>query len=152
MKAFATDAPAGPIRRARQSDLDNIRWLLDLHGLPSQDLTAQLLQHFLVYRDDIGVAGVVGLEQCGNAALLRSLVVADGHTSRGLGTRLVRAAELLAEKLNLLPIYLLTSTAEAYFQHLGYRSLNRELAPAALRQSAQFKSLCPSTAQLMVKP
>jgi amino-acid N-acetyltransferase len=152
MKALATGAPAGPIEGARRSDLANIRWLLDVLGLPSEDVTESSLEDFLVFRDSIGVARIVGLERCGDAALLRSLAVADGHASRGLGTRLVRAAEVLAQDLHLQPIYRLTTTAELFFEHLGYRLLDRELAPAALKHSAQFKSLCPSTARLMVKP
>ena len=152
MRSIATGVPSGPIEGARRSDLANIRWLLNVSGLPDQDLTEQMLGHFLVYRDEIGVAGVVGRERCHHAALLRSLVVADGHASRGLGTRLVRAAACRAQDLQLQPIYLLTTTAELLFEHLGYRFLNRELAPPTLQQSAQFKSLCPSTARLMVKP
>jgi N-acetylglutamate synthase-like GNAT family acetyltransferase len=41
--------------------------------------TEEMLDHFLVYRDAIGVAGAVGLECYGDAALLRSLVI-GGHT------------------------------------------------------------------------
>jgi hypothetical protein len=85
MNALATGSPTGAVEGARRSDLVGIRWLLNQHSLPSADITEHSLDHFLVYRDEIGVAG-------------------------------------------------------------------REGAPALLKQSSQFKTLCPFTAVLMVKP
>jgi amino-acid N-acetyltransferase len=140
------------IERARQSDLANIRWLLNLEGLSSADITEDLLEHFLVYRDAIGVAGVVGLERFGDVSLLRSLVVAEGHLRRGLGKRLVGAAEELPRELGVRAIYLPTTTAELYFEALGFHRAKRENAPPAIEHCSQFQSLCPSSAVLMVKP
>lgn len=148
----APGAVAGTIEGARRSDFAQIRWLLNTVSLPSVDITENSLEHFLVYRDAIGVAGVVGLERHGDVALLRSLAVADGHRRHGLGRRLVRGAEELARELDIRRIYLLTTTAELYFESLGFRYLERESAPPAIEQSLQFKSLCPSTAALMMKP
>lgn len=152
MNESASTTAEGTIEGARRSDLAQIRWLLNAVSLPSTDITEYSLEHFLVYRDAIGVAGVVGLERHGDVALLRSLVVADGYLSRGLGRRLVRCAEELARELGIRRIYLLTTTAELYFESLGFRYVKRESAPPAIEQSAQFKSLCPSTAVLMMKP
>ncbi len=152
MKAVARGWSAGAVERARRSDLVGIHWLLNLHSLPSADITEDSLDHFLVYRDEIGVAGLVGLERYEDVALLRSLVVADGYAGRGLGRRLVAAAEELARESHIRRIYLLTMTAEFYFEYLGYRTTSREDAPARLKQCSQFKALCPSTAVLMVKP
>jgi hypothetical protein len=67
------------IERARMPDLVGIRWLLDMEALPSVDITEDALGHFLVCRDETGVAGVVGLERYGELALLRSLVVTSEH-------------------------------------------------------------------------
>jgi hypothetical protein len=43
-------------------------------------------------------------------------------------------------------------TAAAHFEPLGFRRLGRGHASPAIEHSSQFKSLCPSTAVLVVKP
>jgi amino-acid N-acetyltransferase len=137
---------------ARRSDLPSIRWLLDVEFLPSADITEGSLEHFLVYRDHLGVAGVVGLERYGDVALLRSLVVAGERKGRGIGKGLVTAAEALAAELQVRSIYLLTTTAADFFEYRGFRRIGREEAPPEIRSTQEFSSLCPSTAVLMVKP
>jgi N-acetylglutamate synthase-like GNAT family acetyltransferase len=79
MNALAPGSPAVALERARRSDLVDIHWLLDQHSLPSADITEDSLDHFLVYRDEIGVAGIVALERYEDVALLRSLVVVDRY-------------------------------------------------------------------------
>jgi amino-acid N-acetyltransferase len=138
---FASGRARCAIEGARRSDLANIRWLLNLEGLPSADITEHSLEHFLVYRDAIGIAGVVGLQRFGDVALLRSLLVAHGHLRRGVGKRLVTAAEDLARELGIRAIYLLTTTAELYFESLGFRHLKRENAPPAIERCSDL-NLC----------
>jgi amino-acid N-acetyltransferase len=140
------------IAGARRSDLAGIRWLLDMESLPSADITENALEQFLVYRDEKGVVGVVGLEKYGGVALLRSLVVSSEHMGRGLGKRLVAAAEYLASELRVRSIYLLTTTTVVFFESRGFRCIKREEAPVPIRETREFSSLCPATAILMVKP
>jgi amino-acid N-acetyltransferase len=123
-----------------------------MEALPSADITEEALQHFLVFRDERGVAGVVGLETSSDAALLRSLVVTGELIGRGVGRRLVLAAEALAAELGIRLIYLLTTSSSTFFEHLGFRSLDRKEAPLAIQGTREFVSLCPATAVLMVKP
>lgn len=145
-------APPAKIEAARRSDLAGIRWLLEFERLPTDDLTEQSLESFLVCRDDKGVIGAVGIELFGSIALLRSLVVADSFRRDGLGGRLAAAAEALAKRLGARSIYLLTTSAERFFSNRGYRTLPRTEAPPEIQGTTQFSSLCPSTAVLMVKP
>jgi len=140
------------VEAAQPGDLIGIQWLLELESLPSADLTETALEHFLVVRDEIGVIGVVGLEVYGQFALLRSLVVAKSHAGRGIGRGLVVAGESLAARLRCPSIYLLTTTAEAFFEMLGFRRIDRNLAPPEIQRSAEFSSLCPSSATVMAKP
>lgn len=140
------------IEAARASDLAGIRWLLQYEQLPSEDVSEQLLDHFLVYRDEQGVVGAVALEPFGDLVLLRSLVVAADFRGEGMGGRLAHAAEVLAERRGSKAIYLLTTTAEGFFAARGYRTLPRAEAPLQIQRSSQFSRLCPSTAVLMVKP
>jgi amino-acid N-acetyltransferase len=152
MNAVVPEVSAPVIAVARRSDLAGIRWLLDMESLPSADITENALEHFLVYRDEKGVAGVVGLEKYGEVALLRSLVVSSEHMGRGLGKRLVAAAEDLASELHVRSIYLLTTTEVVFFEFRGFRCIRREEAPLPIRETREFSSLCPATAILMVKP
>jgi amino-acid N-acetyltransferase len=152
MSAASVGPPAAAIAAARSSDLSQIRWLLNLRNLPSEDITPELLASFLVCRDAIGVVGVIGLEYYGTVALLRSLVVADGFEGRGLGGRLMGAATHFARRRGVRWIFLLTTTAEAFFERFGFRRIPRDCAPRCIEDSSEFKSLCPSTAALMVNP
>ncbi len=140
------------IEGARRGDLEAIRWLLDVEFLPSADINETALEHFLVCRDEIGVAGVVGLEIYGEVALLRSLVVTERHLGCGHGRRLITAAQEQANEMNVRAIYLLTTTAESFFEYLGYRRIQREEVPDAIRATREFASLCPASAIVMVKP
>ncbi len=85
-------------------------------------------------------------------ALLRYLVVANAHAGRGIGRQLVSAAESLAATLGCRLVYLLKTTAEAFFELLGFRRMERDTAPLEIRQSNEFSSLCPSSATVMAKP
>jgi amino-acid N-acetyltransferase len=152
MNAGQRESSVSAIEGARPSDLASIRWLLDIQFLPSADITEEALRYFLVYRDQLGVSGVIGLERCGDVALLRSLVVASERMGRGIGKGLVAAAESLAAKLQVRSIYLLTTTAADFFESRGFRRIRREQAPPQIQSTQEFSSLCPASAVLMVKP
>jgi amino-acid N-acetyltransferase len=124
--------------------------LLTTVDLPTEDLPGGL-EHFLGIGDPENPDGVVGLEIFGDVALLRSLVVARRARGRGLGKRLVAAAEERARQQAVHKVFLLTDTADAFFAALGYEPCDRELAPAPVRGTRQFSALCPASATLMVK-
>jgi amino-acid N-acetyltransferase len=115
-------------------------------------VTEASLQLFLVTRLDNHIVGVVGLECYEDVALLRSLAVAKEHSGFGIGKELVAAAEKLAAESGIKSLYLLTTSADRFFAGLGFRRLQRELAPLAIKSTSQFSSLCPATAILMGKP
>ncbi len=122
-----------------------------MERLPASDLDERALKHFLIWRDDAGVSGSVGLELHGDVALLRSLVVAPVARGQGAGAALTRAAEELAAESGANIIYLLTTSAERFFLAHGYRNIDRADAPRAIQGTTQFSALCPSTAVLMSK-
>jgi N-acetylglutamate synthase-like GNAT family acetyltransferase len=47
--------------------------------------------------------------------------------------------------------YLLTTTAEAFFARRGFRKIARQSVPAAIGDTREFKSLCPSSAICMTR-
>jgi len=137
---------------AQAQDLGAICALLDSASLPHVDVTEASLQKFLVARVDYHIVGAVGLECYEDIALLRSLVVAKEHAGFGIGKHLVTAAEKFAASVEVKSLYLLTTTADRFFAGLGFRRLQRELAPLVIKSTSQFSSLCPATAVLMSKP
>jgi amino-acid N-acetyltransferase len=139
------------IHSAKHTDLPAIRALLELERLPASDLDQRALERFMIWRDDSGVNGIVGLEVYGHVALLRSLVVARSARGKGAGAALTQAAEHLAAESGAKNIYLLTTSAERFFSAHGYRNVERGEAPQSIQGTTQFSALCPSTAVLMMK-
>jgi amino-acid N-acetyltransferase len=120
-------------------------------GLPYSDLTDAHLEHFFGCGSISAPEGIVGLELYESVALLRSLAVSSKCRGRGCGTALVAQAELFAQSQGAEEIYLLTSTAERFFERLGYARVLREAAPGAIQQTQEFSALCPSSSAFMVK-
>jgi len=48
-------------------------------------------------------------------------------------------------------LYLLTTTAESFFQNFGYRTVERSLVPDLIQETVEFSSLCPDDATVMKK-
>lgn len=138
------------VEPASSDDLGSIRTLLEASGLPTSDLAAAS-PRFLVCRDAGRIVAAGALERFGSAALLRSVVVAPDHRSRGLGRRMTRELERVAQNAGIRELILLTQTATDFFERQGYRVIERTAAPAAVQQSAEFRSLCPGTATCMAK-
>jgi amino-acid N-acetyltransferase len=82
---------------------------------------------------------------------LRSVAVAPGWRSRGLGRALVERAIAEAEGRGLHAIYLLTTTAERYFPSLGFTATTRDAVPEELRAAAEFCGACPDSAVVMCR-
>jgi amino-acid N-acetyltransferase len=120
-------------------------------GLPVSDLTDQHLEHFFFTGPEDSPTGLVGLEIHGTDALLRSLVVGTNARAGGLGSRLVGHAQDYAASRGVRAIYLLTTTAEAFFARLGYRRIDRSHAPLSIQSTREFASLCPASSAFMTK-
>jgi amino-acid N-acetyltransferase len=135
---------------ASPSDLAEIRSLLDNSGLPSADV-GEHLATFLVARASGELAGVVGIETHDTEALLRSLCVVSGRRGVGLGRALCARAEALARGTGARELYLLTTDARAYFEKQGFAPRRREDAAPSIKSTAEFRTLCPSTAMVMSK-
>ncbi len=142
---------AGLPRPADTRDLPELVALLAECALPFGDLTETHLREFLVCRDDGRLVATAGLELCDDAVLLRSLAVAATHRGRGLATRLVDTLERRARAKRLCVMFLLTTTAPGFFAARGFRPVERQLVPAAIAATTEFRSLCPASALCMRK-
>jgi amino-acid N-acetyltransferase len=138
------------IQFAKPEDYREIRDLLSSANLPFEDVENGT-GHFLLARKEEQLIGCIGLQICGEDALLRSLAVSEDQRNRGLGKTLTQEILEYASRLNVRKIYLLTTTAENFFRKYGFVVADRTAAPDAIRATSEFSSLCPSTAVLMSK-
>jgi amino-acid N-acetyltransferase len=126
--------------------------LLSEFELPTEDLTINKLQNFLVARrEDGSVIGAVGIEAYRDVGLLRSLVVHPNHQVRGLGRLLTNELESFARKRGVKALYLLTTTAADFFLKLGYQVTQRATVPESIERTEEFKSICPASAACLYK-
>jgi amino-acid N-acetyltransferase len=138
------------LQAATPADLDSVQALLAANALPFEDIAGHL-EHFVVARGADGLVGVAGLEVHGTAGLLRSVCVSPSVRGLGLGQRLCDEIEERAAAVGLGELYLLTTTARAFFERRGYQVVDRASAPKRILQTAEFQSLCPSTATCLSK-
>ena len=97
------------------------------------------------------VVGYVGLEGEGRDLLLRSLVLLADQKARGLGSRVLAAAETAAGDLGAARLHLLTTTAEPFFTQRGFIGADRASAPVAIRRTREFADVCPASAAYLIK-
>ena len=139
------------IRSGQGADLPAVLALLQGAGLPTADLTSAQALHLWVLEAEESLFGVIGMERFGACALLRSLAVAPSYRQRGLGHQLVARLERDAQADGVEQLVLLTETAEKFFRAIGYEVIDRRHVPEEIKQSAEFRSLCPASAVCMTK-
>jgi amino-acid N-acetyltransferase len=143
-----SQATFAPFQSRDEGALDQ---LLKVAELSTDDLTTEAMENFLIAHAGDIVVGAAGLEQYDDVALLRSVVVEPSLRGTGLGKRLVDAMEEKARQAGVRVLYLLTETAADFFARLGYRHVEREAAPSAIRATRQFSELCPVSSVFMMK-
>ena len=119
--------------------------------LPADDLDAPAHLFWRFETMDSGPVGFGGLEIHGEDALLRSLVILPPVRSRGLGTAVVVQLENEAALHGCRAVWLLTEAASGFFDRLGYARCDRAVVPPKIRDTQQFATLCPASADVLVK-
>ncbi|MCY1526056.1 Acetyltransferase (GNAT) family protein [compost metagenome] len=132
------------------ADLPALMHALQKAGLPGEDaaLPGRVFYAFQFEGQHIGYAG---LEVYGPDALLRSVLIVPRHRKRGLGSLVVSEMEKLARQAGIESLHLLTTDQAPFFERIGYVITQRQLAPAEIAGTLQFKSLCPSSASYLWK-
>ena len=125
-----------------------LRKFLQQLDLPVSDLPSDLSGFTLAF-DAEQIVGTAGLELHGSLGLLRSVAVAETHRNQQLGQQLYSAALQHARSKGVQTVYLITTTADRYFEKHGFRQVERSEVPAFIAQTAQFATLCPSSAVVM---
>lgn len=140
-----------PMKIENKPDMGEVIDLLKRAELPAEDITPDLMGNFYAYRNEKRIIGIVGLEIYNDSALLRSLAVDSSERGRGIGKMLVEFAEKSALRKNVKSVYLLTTTAEKFFELNGYVSVARTEAPEPIKNTKEFSIICPSNSVFMVK-
>jgi N-acetylglutamate synthase-like GNAT family acetyltransferase len=118
-------------------------------NLPTEDI-ADGGRRFFRFDDDGRVVGYGGYEPHGRYALLRSVVVLPSARGRGVGRAIVAGLMDEAMRHGAAEAFLLTTSAESFFTHLGFTRVDRATAPAEILATRQAASIC-TTAPLMVR-
>ncbi len=139
------------IRKLKQTDIERVRELLAGYDLPIDDLEYSSQEDFWVAEEKGHVIGVGGMDHNNHIGLVRSLALDKQFQGNGIGKRLYEVVEEDAWNKGILRLYILTTTAQIYFEKLGYEAIERDIAPIPIQQSNQFSSLCPQSAVLLQK-
>ena len=138
------------VEAARATDDALVRGLLTAAGLPLDGLSDQFPSAYVIAHDRGSIVGAAGLETYGNVGLLRSVAVAEAVRSRGVGRQLIENRLQSARAAGLSSVFLLTTTAAAYFERLGFLRTDRREVPAALSRAPEFAFACPASATCLV--
>ena len=132
------------------TDAKSVRELLSNCGLPVEDLR-ESLGTFLLAKIGNQLAGVVGLQELGEVALLRSLAVKEQFRKSGIASNLCGKIETHSRDQGVRRLFLLTTGAQNFFSRRRYKRVERDKVPPEIRATLQFRKLCPDTAEVMVK-
>ena len=146
MNSIPARIPA--FRPATSADWGAIEALLNDARLPL-DGAQEHLGAFVVGELGGVIVCAGALEHYGETALLRSVVVAASQRGAGAGGLLFDALEAMARSRGIGKLYLLTTTAAAFFARRGFTEGPRGEVPAALHASREFQGACPASATLM---
>jgi amino-acid N-acetyltransferase len=136
-------------RPALEVDRPALAVLLAQANLSADDLPINLGTFLLSFTEENTLVGAAGLEPLGTLGLLRSVAVASAYRGQYIGQTLVDGLLHAARHNGLTHLYLLTTTADSYFERLGFERVSRDNVPDEVQQTSQFSSLCPSSAVVM---
>jgi len=150
LSAVLGSVPPARFERADLGDADGIRRLLSSVGL-SHEGVEHRLDRTLVCRDGQDLAATACLEPLGDSGLLRSVAVRDDLRGSGLGMLITAAALGEGRGLGITQFALFSMTAPAFFERLGFRKVERDELPEAVRASSHaMDEECARSATAMV--
>ena len=138
------------IEQSKKSDSEDIKILLIGNDLPVEDLDEENIRLFIARIED-SVAGVIGLEHYNMAGLLRSLAVKDPYKNQHIGEKLISHLLGVSKQLGIQELYLLTTTAEKYFEKFNFKRTTRDTVPHSIQNTREFVDICPLSAVIMKK-
>ena len=125
---------------ALPGDVPAILDLIRAVHLPPEGIE-EMIAYFWVAREGERLVGTVGLEVYDDLALLRSLAVTPARQHTGLGSALSETALAYLTTRQFRAVYLLTTTAEAFFARHDFYLLARDEVPTSVQQSVEFQGV-----------
>jgi len=119
-------------------DLEVVRAMLSAAGTVTDGLEWPPACYLVAYFGTEPV-GVIGVEPSLDAALIRSLYVADAMRGRGIGAELVAAARKAAHTRGARSLYLFSTETGDFFKRFGFVEVPVAQLVAALRAAPQVK-------------
>ena len=128
------------LRNARPEDIEEMRVLITEDNMPAIELE-RWLADFLVVEDDGKIVGCAGVETYGEAAVLRSVVIAPSLRGTGEGVRLVEGSLDYAREKGAKRCYLFTMTAVDFFPRFGFSRCSLDDFEPSVRASWQWRGV-----------
>lgn len=128
------------LRPARSGDIQEIERLLAAEWLPPMAIT-EFLDSFWVLDNDGRVSGAAGIEIYGEAAVLRSVVVAPELRGTGEGDHLVQNGLDYAREHGARRVYLFTMHGAPFFARYGFKPVTTDDFEPSVRDSWQYVGL-----------
>jgi amino-acid N-acetyltransferase len=122
---------------------------LEKHNLPTIDIDDSV--ELYGYYDHQKLLATIGLQAYNTEGLLRSVCVDIALQKEGFGSKILKTFEAKLHEKGIQNLYLLTTTAEDFFQKNNYIVIARDIVPEVIRQTAEFKGVCPASAIVMKK-
>jgi amino-acid N-acetyltransferase len=133
-----------------QVALEKLKSFLQKNALPFKDVKLEGSVYLTYLDDQQQLIASGGLELYDTYALLRSVAVEQDQRGKKIGHQVVHDLITEAKSLGIAELYLLTETAESFFESRGFKRIDRELAPTPILNSTEFKNVCPVSATCMV--
>jgi amino-acid N-acetyltransferase len=142
--------PMIDFRFCQPQDVKSVCDLLRSSNLPYTDFDLDKI-NVIIAIDNKDIIGSIGVELYPPNALLRSFVLRPEYRGKGIASNMFRYLMSYGREKGIRDIHLLTDTADSYFISNGFIIANKNDAPSQIRETSEFKDLCPSTSTYMVK-
>lgn len=128
------------LRLGREDEIDEIAALIVSEQMPAMEVD-RWIGGFWVLDDGEKLVGCAGVEVYGEAAVLRSVMVAPELRGTGEGVRMIKRALDYMRESGAKRCYLFTMTAEDWFPRFGFERCSLDDFEAGARESWQYKAV-----------
>ena len=136
------------IQQFTGADFTPIIQLLKENNLPWSDIELGK-QFFFIAKRENQIVGCIGIEVYESLGMLRSFSITESYKNNSLGKMLYNKLIEYCLDNELQKLYILTTTADKYFEKLGWKMIRRDVVPLIIQNSNEFSSICPSSAACM---